>query len=296
MAAENGLRARLAALPPLRQVARRHGIEARRALGQNFLFDLNVTRRIVRQAGIEAGAVIYEVGPGIGALTRALLETGPARLVVVEKDNRCLPALAELQQLADGRLEIIEGDALGIDEGGLFPGGGARVVANLPYNIASPLLAKWLSGDRSPAFFRSLTLMFQREVAERIVAAPGSRDYGRLSVLAQWRTDPRLLFHLSPRAFIPPPKVSSSVVDLRPAERGGGDIAARHLQAVTAAAFGQRRKMLRRALKSLWTTPEAVLTELGIDPTRRAEELDMDAFFRLARRFAADQESPGIKS
>jgi len=274
---------RLEALPPLREVIAKYQLSARKALGQNFLLDLNLTGRIARAGGPLAGEHIIEVGPGPGGLTRALLAEGAGHVTVIERDNRVLPALAEIAEAAPGRLTIIEGDALAIDYAALAGAGGARIVANLPYNIATPLLTSWLAAEPWPTWWRSLTVMFQHEVAERIVAESGQKAYGRLAVLAGWRTHAQILFHVPPRAFTPPPKVTSSVVRLDPkpvAEK----VSPAAVSAVTAAAFGQRRKMLRSSLKSLWPQPEAVLAEIGVDPSLRAEQIAVDVFLALAAR------------
>jgi 16S rRNA (adenine1518-N6/adenine1519-N6)-dimethyltransferase len=268
-----------AALPPLRDVIARHGIAARRSLGQNFLFDLNLTRRIARAAGPLADGTVIEIGPGPGGLTRALLDEGAARVIAIERDRRCLDALAELAAAYPGRLEIIEGDALALDaaELGEPP---RRIAANLPYNIATALLLRWL--DRIGAY-QSLTLMFQREVAERLVAAPRSPAYGRLSVPVQWLCEAKILFDIPPGAFTPAPKVTSSVVRLvpRPAPLAPADKTV--LERVTAAAFGQRRKMLRSSLKSLGLPVEPLLAAAEIPGTARAEELSVAQFCALAR-------------
>jgi 16S rRNA (adenine1518-N6/adenine1519-N6)-dimethyltransferase len=272
-------------LPPLREVIARHGLSAVKGLGQNFLLDLNLTARIARAAGDLAGVTVIEVGPGPGGLTRALLAAGAARVVAIERDTRCLAALAEIAERHPGRLEIIAGDALAIDMAPLAQGP-TRIVANLPYNIATPLLVGWLKAEPWPPYYQSLTLMFQREVAERIVAAPGSKTYGRLSVLAQWRTEARILFDLDPRAFTPSPKVVSSVVQLTPRPAPlACDVAL--LEKVTAAAFGQRRKMLRQSLKTLRADAQTLLAATGIEETRRAEEIDVAGFVALARAIGA---------
>jgi 16S rRNA (adenine1518-N6/adenine1519-N6)-dimethyltransferase len=277
----------LDALPPLRDVIARHGLAARKSLGQNFLLDLNLTRRIARSAGSLADHTIVEVGPGPGGLTRALLMEGARRVVAIERDERCLPALAEIEAAAPGRLTVIHGTALEVNMAALVDGP-ARVVANLPYNVATPLLVNWLETDPWPPWFSSLTLMFQREVAERIVAEPGSKDYGRLGVLAQWRTEPDILFDIGPKAFTPPPKVTSSVVHLIPRVQ---PIACelRLLERLTAAAFGQRRKMLRSSLQSLGVPAAELLAAAGIEPTERAERLTVDQFCALARMLAEMQ-------
>jgi 16S rRNA (adenine1518-N6/adenine1519-N6)-dimethyltransferase len=272
-----------AVLPPLREVIARHGIAAKRSLGQNFILDLNVTRRIARAAGpLDTGTVI-EVGPGPGGLTRALLEEGAAHVVAIERDRRCLAALAELAAAFPGRLELVEGDALKVDPAALAPAP-RRIVANLPYNIATALLLRWLDriGD-----YQSLTLMFQREVAERLVATPRSPAYGRLSVIVQWLTEPKILFDLPPRAFVPSPKVTSSVVSLTPRATSLAPAEKGALERVTAAAFGQRRKMLRSSLKTLAVPVEPLFVSTGISPTARAEELAVADFCALARALQA---------
>ena len=272
-------------LPPLREVVARHGLDARKALGQNFLFDLNLTARIARAAGPLEGATIVEVGPGPGGLTRALLMEGAEKVIAIERDARCLPALAEIAAHYPGRLEIVAGDALEIDPGALVGAvRPARICANLPYNIATALLTRWLEGDNWPPWFDRLTLMFQREVAERIVATPAQRAaYGRLAVLCNWRCETRILFDVSPAAFTPPPKVTSSVVELRPREKPL-PCEGRLLSTVTQAAFGQRRKMLRQSLKSLGAVDiMGLLAEAGIEPTARAEEIGVEGFVALAQ-------------
>jgi 16S rRNA (adenine1518-N6/adenine1519-N6)-dimethyltransferase len=273
----------LSSLPPLREVIKRHGLSAAKALGQNFLLDEQLLDRIARVPGNLEGESVYEVGPGPGGLTRALLRAG-ARVLAVERDRRCLPALAELEQVSDGRLNIIQGDALAIDEAAAA-GPGAHVAANLPYNVGTALLVRWLRGEAWPPWWRSLTLMFQQEVAERIVASPGSGAYGRLSVLAQWRSVPKLAMKVHRSAFVPPPKVMSAVVHIVPKEAPAGVSAAR-LEELTGAAFGQRRKMLRRSLQSLPGAVEA-LERLGIDPERRAETLSVPEFVSLARELSS---------
>ena len=272
-------------LPPLREVVARHGLDARKALGQNFLFDLNLTARIARAAGPLAGATIVEVGPGPGGLTRALLAEGAEKVIAIERDARCLPALAEIAAHFPGRLEIVEGDALEIDPGALVGAARpARICANLPYNIATALLTRWLEGDIWPPWFDRLTLMFQREVAERIVATPAQRAaYGRLAVLCNWRCETRILFDVSPAAFTPPPKVTSSVVELRP-RQNPLPCEGRLLSMVTQAAFGQRRKMLRQSLKSLGAADVmTLLAEAKIEPTARAEEIGVEGFVALGQ-------------
>ncbi len=265
-------------LPPLREVIDRHGLQAKKALGQNFLLDLNLTGKIARTAGDLTQATIFEVGPGPGGLTRALLANGAKRVIAVERDERCLPALAEVSGHYPGRLEVVSGDALKTDFAELAQGKPIKIVANLPYNIGTELLVRWLTVAEWPPFYTSMTLMFQREVAQRIVATPGSDAYGRLGVLAGWRTDARISFDVPPQAFTPPPKVTSSVVHVVPrAQPLDADV--KKLGRVTEAAFGQRRKMLRQSLKSLGG--EALLQAVGIDATRRAETLSVEEFVRL---------------
>jgi 16S rRNA (adenine1518-N6/adenine1519-N6)-dimethyltransferase len=266
-------------LPPLRDVIRHHGLTAKRSLGQHFLLDLNLTARIARAAGDLAGVNVIEIGPGPGGLTRALLEAGAARVIAVERDERCAAALEELAAIHPGRLSLVVGDALALDAAALAPPP-RKIVANLPYNIATPLLIGWL---RRIAAFESLTLMFQKEVVDRLTAAPGSRDYGRLSILAQWLAEVRREFNIAREAFTPPPKVASSVVTLRPRKAPVAEASWDALEAVTAAAFGQRRKMLRVSLKPLGID----LAALGIDPTARAENLTVEQFCALARAHAA---------
>jgi 16S rRNA (adenine1518-N6/adenine1519-N6)-dimethyltransferase len=264
----------LEALPPLREALAAHGLFANKGLGQHFLFDLNITRKIVRLAGVGSGDVVIEVGPGPGGLTRALLEAG-CEVVAIEKDPRFLPLLEPLAQAAPGLLRIELADALAADEAALAGGRAASVVSNLPYNVGTPLLIKWLTGPLAPA---SLTLMFQKEVAERIVAAPGSEAYGRLAVIAQACAEAQIVMEVPARAFTPPPRVDSAVARLVPRKERPPHLAA--LQAVTAAAFGQRRKMLRSSLKALGG--EALCAAAGIDPTRRAETLTVGEFQALA--------------
>jgi len=266
------------ALPPLREVIARHGLSASKALGQNFLLDEQLLDRIARVPGPLAGERVYEVGPGPGGLTRALLRAG-AQVVAVERDRRCLAPLAELEAAFPGRLRIIEEDALAIDEQAAV--GPAHIVANLPYNVGTALLVRWLGGEAWPPWWKSLTLMFQQEVAERIVAKAGSSSYGRLSVLAQWRTSAKLAMKVHRSAFVPPPKVMSAIVHILPAEQPEG-VSPAALERLTAAAFGQRRKMLRRSLASLPGAIEALET-LGIDSERRAETLAVSDFVALAR-------------
>ncbi|WP_305095475.1 16S rRNA (adenine(1518)-N(6)/adenine(1519)-N(6))-dimethyltransferase RsmA [Croceibacterium aestuarii] len=266
-------------LPPLREVIERHGLSASKALGQNFLFDEQLLGRIAAVPGSLEGKAVLEVGPGPGGLTRALLRAG-ARVTAIEMDRRCLPALAELAEAFPGQLEVIEGDALALDHGALM-GESFAVVANLPYNVGTALLVRWLSGREWPPQWTSLTLMFQLEVAQRIVAAPGSGAYGRLAVLAQWRSRAKLAMKVHRSAFTPPPKVMSAVVHLEPAAMPDG-VSPLQLERVTEAAFGQRRKMLRQSLKGVPGAVEA-LHSLGIDPARRAETLAVEEFIAVAR-------------
>jgi 16S rRNA (adenine1518-N6/adenine1519-N6)-dimethyltransferase len=265
-------------LPPLREVIARHGLSASRALGQNFLLDEQLLDRIARIPGPLEGERVYEVGPGPGGLTRALLRAG-AEVIAVERDRRCLPPLAELEAAFPGRLNVIEQDALAIDEAAAV--GPAHVVANLPYNVGTALLVRWLGGEAWPPWWKSLTLMFQQEVAERIVARTGIGAYGRLAVLAQWRSTAKLAMKVHRSAFVPPPKVMSAIVHIVPAEQPEG-VSPSVLERLTAAAFGQRRKMLRRSLASLPGALQA-LEALGIDPERRAETLAVGDFVALAR-------------
>lgn len=266
-------------LPPLREVIAQYGLDARKSLGQNFLLDLNLTQKIALAGGPLDGCVVLEVGPGPGGLTRALLANGARKVVAIERDSRCLPALADIASHYPGRLDIIEGDALEIDFAGIAGNQTTRVIANLPYNIGTRLLVNWLLSEPWPHYFQSLTLMFQKEVGQRIVAAPGSGAYGRLGVLAGWRTDARIAFDVPPQAFTPPPKVTSSVVHLVP-RKSPYPCRATALSRVTQAAFGQRRKMLRQSLKALGG--EKLLVACGIDPKRRAETLEIREFCDLA--------------
>jgi 16S rRNA (adenine1518-N6/adenine1519-N6)-dimethyltransferase len=266
---------------PLRDVIARHGLQATKALGQNFILDRQLLARIAAIPGPLEGATVYEVGPGPGGLTRALLDTG-ARVVAVERDRRCLPALAELETEYAERLRIISGDALQVDERA-EAGDGAHIIANLPYNVGTALLLRWLEGSWPP-WWSSLTLMFQREVADRIVAKPGSEHYGRLSVAAQWRSAPRIALAVHRSSFVPPPKVASAVVHITPAVEPPG-VDAKTLEKLTAAAFGQRRKMLRSTLKSVPNALDA-LADLGIDSERRAETVSVDEYVALARRLS----------
>lgn len=270
-------------LPPLRDVVRTHGIDARKSLGQNFLYDLNLTSRIARTAGPLDGVTVVEIGPGPGGLTRALLAEGARRVVAVERDDRCLAALAEIAAHYPRRLEVVAGDALAMDWPAMALAPPVRIIANLPYNIGTPLLTGWIEAEPWPPFWESLTLMFQREVAERIVAGPDApRDYGRLAVLCGWRTQARIAFDVPPSAFTPPPKVTSSVVHLLPRPEPLPCRTA-DLTAVTAAAFGQRRKMLRQSLRGLGGDPAELLAAAGLDPTARAETVSVEGFVTLAR-------------
>ncbi|WP_299783097.1 16S rRNA (adenine(1518)-N(6)/adenine(1519)-N(6))-dimethyltransferase RsmA [uncultured Roseobacter sp.] len=272
-------------LPPLREVIRTHDLQARKSMGQNFLLDLNLTAKIARQAGDLTGCDVLEIGPGPGGLTRGLLSEGARHVLAIEKDVRCLPALAEIAAAYPGQLTVLEGDALDIDPlAHLRPP--IRVAANLPYNVGTELLVRWLTPQDWPPFWLSLTLMFQREVAERIVAQPGSKTYGRLAILAQWRADARIVLQLPPEAFTPPPKVSSSVVHMQalPEPRFEADAAV--LSRVVAAAFNQRRKMLRAALKGLAPDIEDRLIAAGLKPTDRAEQIPLEGFCALARSMA----------
>ena len=271
-------------LPPLREVIATHGLAAKKSLGQNFLLDLNLTAKIARLAGDLTGADVIEVGPGPGGLTRGLLAEGARRVLAIEKDPRCIPALEEIAAHYPGRLTVVEGDALEVDPlAHLTPP--IKIAANLPYNVGTELLVRWLTPPDWPPFWQSLTLMFQREVAQRIVAEPGSKAYGRLAILAQWRTDPKIVMELPPEAFSPPPKVNSAVVHLTalPAPRFPADPAT--LNRVVATAFNQRRKMLRSSLKALGPDIEDHLQAAGIPPTERAEQVSLEAFCALARSF-----------
>ena len=278
----------VAALPPLREVIKAHGLAARRSLGQNFLLDLNITRRIARAAGPLEDTTILEIGPGPGGLTRALLEEGAGTVIAVERDDRCIAALNDIAAVADGRLEILAADALAIDIAVLAEKHGMlRVVANLPYNISTPLLIGWL---KRISVFDRFILMFQSEVADRLAAQPGTKAYGRLSVAAQWRCDVRPLFTLPPRAFTPAPKVASTVVELTPRAAPLAEANLDILEELVAAAFGQRRKMLRAALKGVFADPQATLTGVGIAPEARAETVSIEGFCALARALAKSRE------
>jgi 16S rRNA (adenine1518-N6/adenine1519-N6)-dimethyltransferase len=272
-------------LPPLREVVAAHGLAAKRSLGQNFLFDLNLTRRIARAAAPREAAVIVEIGPGPGGLTRALLAEGAPKVIAIERDARCLPALAEIAAHYPGRLEVVAGDALEIELAALVgPARPARICANLPYNVATSLLARWIEVEPWPPWFDRLVLMFQREVGERIVASPAQRAaYGRLAVLCNWRCETRILFDISPSAFTPPPKVTSSLIELTP-RAAPLACQAKLLSEVTQAAFGQRRKMLRQSLKALrGGDAMELLARARLEPTERAEDIDIAGFAALAR-------------
>jgi 16S rRNA (adenine1518-N6/adenine1519-N6)-dimethyltransferase len=273
-------------LPPLREVIRRHDLSAKKSLGQNFLLDLNLTARIARAGGPLEGITVVEIGPGPGGLTRALIASGARRVVAIERDSRAVAALEEIAARYPGRLTVVPGDALNVDVATRLDGGPARIVANLPYNIATALLVRWLATDPWPPWFDMMVLMFQREVAERIVAKPGEKPYGRLAVLAGWRTEAKIMFDVAPSAFVPPPKVTSSVVRLIPraaplsCERST-------LERVAAAAFGQRRKMLRHSLRALGSDPTQLLAAAGIDGAVRAEEVPVEGFVALANALDA---------
>jgi len=278
-------------LRPLREVIATYGLDAKKSLGQNFLFDLNLTRKIARAAGAApdargaadkplSGGIFYEVGPGPGGLTRALLAEGADKVIAVERDLRCLPALEEIAHAWPGKLDVVSADALELDEAAILPRG-VRIAANLPYNVGTAILIKWLTAPQWPPLWASLTLMFQKEVAQRITAQPGSDHYGRLSVLAQWRCTAKILFDVNRGAFVPPPSVTSSIVRLEPRAEPLAPANLSDLERVTAAAFGQRRKMLRQSLKPLGG--EALLEKAGIDPTARPEELTVEQFAALAR-------------
>lgn len=273
-------------LPPLREVIAANGLSARKSLGQNFLLDLNLTGRVARRAGDLTASDVLEVGPGPGGLTRALLMEGARHVVAVERDPRCIPPLEDIARAYPGRLTLLQGDALALDPTpALAPP--VRVVANLPYNVGTALLVRWLTPSVWPPFWASLTLMFQREVAERIVAAPGSRSYGRLSILAQWRSTAQIAFDIPARAFTPPPKVTSAVVHFDRLDEPRYPAEPATLSRVVALAFGQRRKMLRSNLRPLGPDAETLLEAAGIPPTARAEEVTLEAYCRLARLVAA---------
>ncbi|RTL97859.1 16S rRNA (adenine(1518)-N(6)/adenine(1519)-N(6))-dimethyltransferase RsmA [Ancylobacter aquaticus] len=280
-------------LPPLRDIIRDHGLSALKSLGQNFLLDLNLTSKIARTAGRLEGLTVIEVGPGPGGLTRAILALGARRVIAIERDSRCVAALAEVAEHYPGRLEIIEGDALETDYRALLAADErALIIANLPYNVGTPLLVGWLSVDPWPPWYESLTLMFQREVAERIVAAPGDDHYGRLAVLTGWRAQAHIAFDVPPSAFVPPPKVTSSVVHITP-RRAPLPCSLKALERVTEAGFGQRRKMLRQSLKSLGVDTGALLEAAGIAPTERAERVTVEGFVALANEWVAMRQAGG---
>jgi 16S rRNA (adenine1518-N6/adenine1519-N6)-dimethyltransferase len=277
-------------LPPLREVIRRHDLSAKKSLGQNFLLDLNLTARIARAGGPLDGVTVVEIGPGPGGLTRALIASGARRVIAVERDSRAVAALEEIAAHYPGRLTVVSDDALAVDVALYLDDGPARIVANLPYNIATALLVRWLAVEPWPPWFDMMVLMFQREVAERIVAKPGEKPYGRLAVFAGWRTEAKIMFDVAPSAFVPPPKVTSSVVRLipRPAPLR---CTRSTLERVTAAAFGQRRKMLRQSLRALGIDPTQLLAVAGIGGAARAEEISVEGFVALAN--ALDAASDG---
>jgi len=276
-------------LPPLREVIRASGLTAKKSLGQNFLLDLNLTRRIARAAGPLENVTIVEVGPGPGGLTRALLLEGASHIVAIERDERCLAALHEIGALYPGRIEVVSADARTVDYRALTLPRPARVVANLPYSVGTYLLIGWLKTEPWPPWFDRLVLMFQREVAERIVAPRGTKEYGRLAVLSQWRTQARILFNVPASAFTPRPKVDSAVVEFTPRETPTPPCDVKQLEKVTAAAFGQRRKMLRASLRQITPDAEALLERLGLDPKARAEELQVADFCRIANALESEQ-------
>ena len=272
-------------LPPLRDVIASHGLDAKKSLGQNFLLDLNLTSKIARLAGDISGHDVLEVGPGPGGLTRGLLAAGARRVVALEKDPRCMAALAQIAATYPGRLDVFNADALDFDIRGQLTGP-VRVVANLPYNVGTELLVRWLTPKDWPPFWSSLTLMFQKEVAERIIAKPGTKAYGRLGILAQWKSDPSVVMELPPEAFTPPPKVHSAVVHLEALAEPKFPAPAGLLSSTVAMAFNQRRKMLRSSLKSAAPDIETALRDAGLEPTARAEEISLEGFCALARRLA----------
>ena len=277
-------------LPPLREVIRKYDLAPRKSLGQNFLFDLNLTARIARAAGPLDNATVIEIGPGPGGLTRALLATGAKRVIAVERDDRAIPALEEIAQHYPSRLEIVHGDAIDFDPIAVLNGERAKIVANLPYNIATLLLTGWLTTEPWPPWFDMMVLMFQREVAERIVAQEDDDAYGRLGVLANWRAETKILFDIAPGAFVPPPKVTSSVVRLVP-RQAPAPCPRRTLEQVAAAAFNQRRKMLRQSLKPLGVDPALLTEAAGVDPTRRAETVPISGFVAMANRLSELKQS-----
>tara|TARA_R110002124_G_scaffold99650_5_gene245803 strand:+ start:2635 stop:3477 length:843 start_codon:yes stop_codon:yes gene_type:complete len=269
-------------LPPLRDVIAEHGLSAKKSLGQNFLLDLNLTSKIARQAGDLTQCDVLEIGPGPGGLTRGLLHEGARRVLAVERDQRLTPALEQIKAHYAGRLDVIFGDALDVDVNAHLQSP-VKVVANLPYNVGTELLIRWLTPQTWPPYWDSLTLMFQKEVAQRIVAKPGSKAYGRLALMAQWRCDVRLAMEISPQAFTPPPKVTSAVVHFERLKKPRFEADAKTLERVVAMAFNQRRKMLRACLKTLSPNIEDILISAGIKPTQRAEEIDLEKFCALAR-------------
>jgi len=283
-------------LPPLREVIAAHGLSARKGLGQNFILDFNLTRRVAREAGPYPKGVVYEVGPGPGGLTRALLIEGAQRVLAVERDARCLPALNQIKEAMPDRLEIVNADALKVDEVQLLASHGVALpvpaVANLPFNVGTAILIKWLTAGSWPPWWAKLTLMFQAEVAARICAMPGEGSYGRLSVLAQWRSNPRILFEVSRKAFVPSPNVDAAIVNIAPLAAPKFPAELKDLEAVTAATFGQRRKMLRRSLKTLSPYAGEMLEMSGIDGSARAEQLDVEQFCSLARALTAVRQAP----
>ena len=272
-------------LPPLRDIIAVHGLDAKKSLGQNFLLDLNLTSKIARLAGDISGHDVLEVGPGPGGLTRGILAAGARRVVALEKDPRCMPALAQISAAYPGRLDVFNADALEFDMRGQLTGP-VRVVANLPYNVGTELLVRWLTPKDWPPFWSSLTLMFQKEVAERIIAKPGTKAYGRLGILAQWKSTPSVVMELPPEAFTPPPKVYSAVVHLEALAEPRFPAPAGLLSSTVAMAFNQRRKMLRSSLKSAAPDIETALRDAGLEPTARAEEISLEGFCALARRLA----------
>lgn len=279
-------------LPPLREVVQTYGLMAKKSLGQNFLFDLNLTSRIARAGGPFTGQTVVEVGPGPGGLTRAILAAGAEKLIVIERDNRCIPALRQIADYYPGRLEIVEGDALDIDPHDLLGNQPCRIISNLPYNVGTALLVKWLSDEQWPSWWASLTLMFQREVAERIVAdETDTKNYGRLGVLCGWRTEAHILFDVPPSAFVPPPKVTSSVVHLTP-RRNPLPCRLASMEAVARAAFGQRRKMLRQSLKTLTADAVSLLSDAGIEETARAEGVPVAGYVALANAYDEYRKKP----
>jgi 16S rRNA (adenine1518-N6/adenine1519-N6)-dimethyltransferase len=275
-------------LPPLREVINQYGLQAKKMLGQNFLTDLNLTTKIARSAGKLENSIIYEVGPGPGALTRGLLMSGAHKVVAVEMDHRCIDALNDVSVAYPGKLEVHEGDALKMDELELIGdinGKDVHIIANLPYNVGTALLVKWMTADNWKPWFKSLTLMFQKEVGQRIVATPKTKAYGRLSVLCQFRADTRILFDISPQAFTPPPKVTSCIVQIVPRDEEPGAPKQKILERVVSAAFNQRRKMLRASLKAMGVDPLPKLAAAGVKETSRAEELSVEDFCRLANQY-----------